>query len=87
VVSIGLRAVLISFLLARHSGNAAYTALAVLCTSYGRGYEAGYLILKPLAFYIIAIGTFLDVMINCFAGFAIARISGFHEDRETRHFI
>lgn len=87
VVSIGLRAVLISFLLARHSGTAAYTALAVLCVGYGRGYEAGYLILKPLAFYLIAIGTFLDVMINCFAGFALARISGFQEDREIKHFI
>ena len=87
VVSIGLRAVLISFLLARQSGDAAYTALAVLCIGYGRGYEAGYLILKPIAFYLIAIGTFLDVMINCFAGFAIARISGFQEEREIRHFI
>jgi Na+/H+-dicarboxylate symporter len=87
VFSIGLRAVLISFLLVRHSGDAAYTALAVLCLGYGRGYEAGYLILKPLAFYLIAIGTFLDVMIACFAGFAIARLSGFQEDREHRHFI
>ena len=87
VVFIGLRAVIISFLLARQSGDAAYTALAVLCIGYGRGYEAGYLILKPIAFYLIAIGTFLDVMINCFAGFAIARISGFQEEREIRHFI
>jgi Na+/H+-dicarboxylate symporter len=87
VVSIGLRAVLISFLLARHSADAAFTALAVLCLGYGRGYEAGYLILKPLAFYLIAIGTFLDVMIACFSSFAIARINGFQEDRESRHFI
>jgi Na+/H+-dicarboxylate symporter len=87
VVSIGLRAVLISFLLARHSGDAAYTALAVLCLGYGRGFEAGYLILKPLAFYLIAIGTFLDVMIACFSSFALARISDFQEDREVRHFI
>ncbi|AEF84762.1 putative transporter [Treponema primitia ZAS-2] len=87
VVSIGLRAVLISFLLARHSGNAAYIALAVLCQGYGRGFEAGYLILKPLAFYLIATGAFLDVMIACFASFALARASDFQEDREVRHFI
>lgn len=87
VASIGIRAVLISFLLARHSGNAAYTALAVLCQGYGRGFEAGYLILKPLAFYLIAVGAFLDVMIACFASFALARVSGFQEDREVRHFI
>jgi Na+/H+-dicarboxylate symporter len=87
VVSIGLRATLISFLLARHSGDAAYAALAALCLDYGRGYEAGYLILKPLAFYLIAVGAFLDVMINCFAGFALARIGGFQEDRKPRSFI
>ncbi|MDR0597527.1 MAG: dicarboxylate/amino acid:cation symporter [Treponema sp.] len=87
VVSIGARATLISFLLARHSGDAAYTALAALCMDYGRGYEAGYLILKPLAFYLIAIGTFLDVMINCFSGFALARLGGFQEDRKPRNFI
>jgi Na+/H+-dicarboxylate symporter len=87
VVSIGARATLISFLLARRSGDAAYTALAALCLGYGRGYEAGYLILKPLAFYLIAVGTFLDVMINCFSGFALARIGGFQEDRKPRGFI
>jgi Na+/H+-dicarboxylate symporter len=87
VVNIGMRATLVSFLLARHSGDAAYAALAALCMDYGRGYEAGYLILKPLAFYLIAVGTFLDVMINCFAGFALARIGGFQEDRKLRGFI
>jgi Na+/H+-dicarboxylate symporter len=87
VVTIGVRATLISFLLARHSGDAAYTALAVLCLGYGRGYEAGYLILKPLAFYLVAIGAFLDVMINCFASFALARAGDFQEDRKIRQFI
>jgi Na+/H+-dicarboxylate symporter len=87
VVIIGVRATLISFLLARHSGDAAYAALAALSLGYGRGYEAGYLILKPLAFYLIAIGTFLDVMINCFSSFALARIGGFQGDRKLRSFI
>jgi Na+/H+-dicarboxylate symporter len=87
VLSIGLRAVLVSFLLVRHSGDAAYTALAVLCLGYGRGFEAGYLILKPLAFYLIAIGTFLDVMIASFSTYALAKISGFQEDKDIRHFI
>jgi Na+/H+-dicarboxylate symporter len=87
VVGIGLRAALISFLLARRSGDAAYAALATLCLGYGQVYEAGYLILKPLAFYLIAIGTFLDVMINCFSSFALARIGNFQEDRKPRSFI
>ncbi|MDR0878346.1 MAG: cation:dicarboxylase symporter family transporter [Treponema sp.] len=87
VFAIGIRAFAISFLLARHPGDGAYTALAVLCAGYGRGFEAGYLILKPLAFYLIAVGTFLDVMIASFASYAVARISGFQEEKSVRHFI
>jgi Na+/H+-dicarboxylate symporter len=87
ILVIGFRALLVSFLLARHPGDGAYTALAVLCLGYGRGFEAGYLILKPMAFYLIAIGTFLDVMITSFASCAIARLSGFMEEKSTRHFI
>jgi Na+/H+-dicarboxylate symporter len=87
VFAIGIRAFIISFLLARHPGDGAYTAIAVLCAGYGRGFEAGYLILKPLAFYLIAVGTFLDVMIASFASYAVARVSGFQEEKNIRHFI
>ncbi|MDR0376816.1 MAG: cation:dicarboxylase symporter family transporter [Spirochaetaceae bacterium] len=85
--AIGLRAVLISFLLARHPGDGAYTALALLSLGYSRDFEAGYLNLKPLAFYLIAIGTFLDVMISSFSTFALAKLSGFQEEKSIRHFI
>jgi Na+/H+-dicarboxylate symporter len=87
VLSIGVRALVISVLLARHPGSGAYTALAVLCAGYGQGFEAGYLIVKPLAFYLIAIGTFLDVMFASFASFVLARSSGFQEDRPLRYYI
>jgi Na+/H+-dicarboxylate symporter len=87
VVSIGFRALLLSFLLARHPGDGAYTALAILSMGYGRGFEAGYLILKPLAFYLIAVGTFLDVMISSFATFVLAKLSGLQEEKSIRHFI
>jgi Na+/H+-dicarboxylate symporter len=86
-ISICLRALLISFFLARHPGDGAYTALAVLCLGYGGGYEAGYLILKPLAFYLITVGTFLDVMIASFSSYAIACLSGFQENKSLRHYI
>jgi Na+/H+-dicarboxylate symporter len=85
--SIGLRAFIISFFLAGHPRDGAYTALAVICLGYGRGLDAGYLLLKPLAFYLITIGTFLDTMIASFASFAIARAGGFQEDKSPRHFI
>ncbi|MDR1444384.1 MAG: cation:dicarboxylase symporter family transporter [Treponema sp.] len=84
---IGLRAFVISFFLAGHPGNGAYTALALICLGYGQSYEAGYLLLKPLAFYLITIGTFLDTIIASFSSFAIARLSGLQEDKSPRHFI
>ncbi|MDR1466482.1 MAG: cation:dicarboxylase symporter family transporter [Treponema sp.] len=87
IVSIGLHALVVSFMLARHPGDGAWAALAVLCIDYGRGFEAGYLILKPISFYLIAIGAFLDVMIaNCVV-YAIAKTSGLQEDKALRQFI
>jgi len=87
VFTIAGSAFVISFLLAGHPGNAAYVALAVLSMGYGRGFEAGYLILRPLAFYLIAVGTFLDVMITSVASYAIGASSGFKTDKATRNFI
>jgi len=87
LASIFVRAWVISFLLARHPGDGAYAALAVLCADFGRGFEAGYLILKPIAFYLVAIGTLIDILFASLATFAIARTSGFQEDKEIRHFI
>jgi Na+/H+-dicarboxylate symporter len=86
-ISICLRALFISFFLSRHPGNGAYTALAILCLGYGGEYEPGYLILKPLAFYLVTVGTFLDVMIASFSSYAIARLSGLQEDKSLRHYI
>jgi Na+/H+-dicarboxylate symporter len=87
ILSISFRALLISFLLVRHPGDGAYTALAVLCLGYGKGFEAGYLILKPLAFYLVAIGAFIDVMIASFATYVIAQVNGFTEGKSAAHSI
>ena len=88
LLSIGLRALAISFLLARHPGEGAYIALAALCMGYGGGeYRAGYLILKPLAFYLIAIGTFIDVMLNAFGSYIIARTNRFIDEKEEKNLV
>jgi Na+/H+-dicarboxylate symporter len=88
VMSIGVRAFVISFLLARHPGDGAFMALTVLCLGYGQGFEAGCLILKPMAFYLIAVGTFLDVMIASFASYAIARFNGYIvEEKSMKRFV
>ena len=88
IIGIGFSALVLSFLLSSHPGTGAYTALAVLCLGYGQGIEAGYLTLKPMAFYLIAIGTFLDVMITSVASHAICCASGFQdEEKEIKNFI
>ena len=85
---IGLHAFVISFLLARHPGEGAYIALAALCLSYSGGeYSAGYLILKPIAFYLIAVGAFIDIMLNAFGTYVIGQINGYIEDKNLVHFI
>ena len=88
VFVIGFYSFLISFLLARHPGDGAYIALAVLCINFSGGlYRADYLILKPLAFYLAAIGVFIDVMINAFGTYVIARMGGFTEEKNIVRFI
>jgi len=86
--AIGFRAFAISFILARHPGDGAYIALVALCLTHGGGeYRAGYLILKPLAFYLAAIGAFIDVMLNAFGTYVLARKNGFIEEKNLVHFI
>jgi Na+/H+-dicarboxylate symporter len=88
MLAIGLRALIISFLLARHPGDGAYIALAALCLGYGNGeFRTGYLILKPLAFYLVAVGTFIDVTLSAFGSYIAARTSGFIEEQNLVRFI
>ncbi|MCL2192356.1 MAG: cation:dicarboxylase symporter family transporter [Treponema sp.] len=87
IVSVSLHALGISFLLSRHPGSAAYAALAVLCIGFGRGFEEAYLILRPIAFYMIAVGTFLDVMIASIANYAVAQHGGFIEGKSVKKYI
>jgi len=88
LLTIGLWSFAISFALARHPGDGAYIALAALCLIYGGGeYKAAYLIMRPIAFYLIAIGTFIDVMLNAFGSYVIARTNGYTEEKKLAHFI
>ena len=89
LVTIGLQALLVSILLARHPGQGAFVAIAILCMNYGGGeYRTGYLILRPLAFYLVAIGTFIDVMLTAFISYIAARTSGYvTEEKNIAKFI
>jgi len=88
LLTICLYAFIISFLLARHPGEGAFIALATLCLMYGGGeYKTAYLIMKPVAFYLVAIGTFIDVMLSAFGSYVIARNNRFIEEKNLVHFI
>jgi Na+/H+-dicarboxylate symporter len=88
MISIGVKALFISLVLARYPGSGAYIALIALCQNFGNDVTAsGYLILKPLAFYLIALGTFLDTMLAFFGTYAIGKMSGLQEERDPKNFI
>jgi Na+/H+-dicarboxylate symporter len=87
LLRVGGAAAVVSLLLARHPGDGAFAALAVLCASFGRGFEAGYLILKPVAFYLVAVGALLDILGAALGTYLVGWLSGYQDDKEARHFM
>ena len=87
ILRIIVNALLFMFLLGRHSVDAAFICLAGLCAAYGNGFENSYLILKPMAFFLIAFGSFLDTMIASLGTYMVARFFGFQEERSVHHFV
>lgn len=87
IITIFLLSFGLSFLLARHPGEGAYIGLAVICSWYGKGFEGSYLILKPIAFYLIGIGTLIDVVVASLGTFVVGKLMNMQEEREARHFI
>ena len=53
---------LFSCLLGRFPTGGTYIALASVCALYGRGFESGYLILRPAAFFIGAVAAALNAL-------------------------
>ena len=62
----------ISFCLGSFPTGGAFAALTILCTVYGRGFEAGYLLLKPAAAVICAFAAAIDTAISLFATYYVA---------------
>ena len=78
---------LFSCFLGRFPVGGTYIALAALCALYGRGFESGYLILKPAAFIISSTAAVLNTL-NAIAG---TYIIGYHcnsvHTKDLRFFI
>ncbi len=80
-------AVLLSFFLGRFPSGGAFIALAATCALYGRGFESGYLILKPAAFFIGSIASAIDALTAITGTYIIAKRREMATHRELRFFI
>jgi Na+/H+-dicarboxylate symporter len=88
IVQIWIRAFLLSLLLGRNSGDGAFAALAALCLWAPEGFETGYLILKPVAFLLIACATLIDTMSAALGTYALSRMNpDFSGEKSGKHFI
>lgn len=82
-----LFAILLSFLLGRIPFGGAYIALAAICALYGRGFEAGYLILKPAAFFIASVAAAIDALTAVVGTYIIGKRWDQVNTRELKFFI
>jgi Na+/H+-dicarboxylate symporter len=74
-IQIWTRAFALSLMLGKNSGDGAIVALAALCLWTQDGFETGYLILKPISFFLISCATLIDCMVAMLGSYAIARIT------------
>jgi hypothetical protein len=74
--------------LGRNSGDGAFAALIALCLWAPAGFETGYLILKPISFFLISCGALIDCMAAGLGSYALSRMSpDAPADKGIRHFI
>lgn len=80
-------AILLSFLLGRIPFGGAYIALAAVCALYGRGFEAGYLILRPAAFFIASVAAAIDALAAVTGSYIISKRWNQVNMRDLKFFI
>lgn len=78
---------LCSFCLGALPTGGAYVALTVLCTMYGRGFEAGYLLLRPAAPLLCAFGAAIDAVTMIFGSYITANKLKMTERIDIKYFI
>lgn len=80
-------AALFSFFLGRFPVIGTYASLAAICSLYGSGFESGFLILRPAAFFIGSVAAAVDAL-NAIAGtYIIGHFSKMVNPRALRFFI
>lgn len=78
---------LLSLSLGAAPSSGAMSMLALIASSYGKGFESGALILVPVAFPLIALGALLDTVWAGALSYILANRAQLVEERELRYFI
>jgi Na+/H+-dicarboxylate symporters len=78
---------ILSFLLGGIPAGGPFIALSVLCTMYGRGFETGYLLLKPAAPIICSFAAAFDVLTAMFGSYIVGVKTQMIEHHSIQHFI
>lgn len=87
VLWIMLMSFVLSFLLGGFPAGGPFIALTVLCTMYGRGFETGYLLLKPAAPILCSFAAAFDVLTAMFGSYITGVKTQMIEHHSIQHFI
>src|SRR5574344_297419 len=77
----------LSFVLAGLPTGGPFIALMVLCTMYSRGFETGYLLLKPAAGVICSFAAAIDAVSSLYGSYIVAVKTHMIEHIEIKHYI
>ena len=78
---------LFSFFLGRFPITGTYVSLVAVCAIYGRGFESGFLILRPVAFFIGSVAAAIDALTAMVGTYIIGHLSKMTNTRTLRFFI
>lgn len=79
--------ILFSFVLGTSTTGGTYTSIMMMCTLYGRGKEAGYLLLKPAMPVICAFTAAIDVVTMIFGSYIIAHQTKCVDSKNLKQYI
>ncbi|HBG36630.1 MAG TPA: dicarboxylate/amino acid:cation symporter [Treponema sp.] len=87
IIWIGFISFLISFFLGGIPIGGAFLSLTILCSFYGRGFDAAYLLLKPMAFVLGSFATAIDTSTMMFGSYFVGSRLKMNEHRELKKYI
>ena len=87
IIWIALTSFSLSFVLGGIPFGGTFVALTVMCTMYGRGFEAGYILIKPVAIIIGSFSAAIDALTTMFGSYYVANKLKMTENYEIKKFI